>query len=301
MRIGIAIDERGLTLEEILATARTAAGAGIGTFWAGQHADWDPLIALSLVGREVPRIGLGTAVALTYPRHPLTQASGALSVQAATGNRFTLGIGLSHQPVIEGQYGYSYQRPARHLREYLSALGPLLRGETTDYQGETLRATGTVAVAGAEPPTVLVAALGPAMLRIAGELTDGTITNWMGPKALAGHVVPTISAAAHAAGRPAPKVLAMVMASVTNNPADRREWVARQFGLASTLASYRAALDAEGANGVADMAILGDEVTVEAELRRMRDAGATEFVAVPLGTPEERARTISFLGALGDR
>jgi F420-dependent oxidoreductase-like protein len=298
MRIGIGIDERGYTLGQVLNAARAAASAGIGTFWMGQHADWDPLLALTLAAREVPGIGVGTAIALTYPRHPLTLAAEALSVQAATGNRLTLGVGLSHQPVIEGQYGYSYQRPARHLREYLSALGPLLRGESIDYQGETLRAKGAVAVAGAKPPALLVAALGPALLRIAGELADGTITNWAGPKVLDEHVVPTISAAARAAGRPAPRVLAMVMVSVTSDPDGVRDWVAGHFGLAATLASYRAILDRGGAAGVADMVVAGDTTAVEAELRRMADAGATEFVVAPMGSDEERARTIEALGSL---
>jgi F420-dependent oxidoreductase-like protein len=298
MQIGIGIDERGLTLSQVIEAARSAASAGIGMFWMGQHADWDPLVALPLVGREVPALRLGTAVVLTYPRHPLTLAGQALSVQAASGNRLTLGVGVSHQPVIEGQYGYSYQRPARHLREYLTALGPLLRGESVDYRGETVRASGAVAVAGAEPPALLVSALGPVMLRIAGELADGTITNWAGPKALAGHVVPTISAAAEAAGRPAPRVLAMVMVSVTADPAAVRESVAAQFGLAAELASYRAMLDREGAAGVADMVVAGDAPAVEAELRRMTDAGATELVIVPVGSDGDRARTAELLGSL---
>jgi F420-dependent oxidoreductase-like protein len=298
MRIGIGIDERGQTLGQVFGAARMAAGAGVQTFWMGQHADWDPLLALALVSREVPDIGVGTAIALTYPQHPLTLAAQALSVQAASGNRFTLGVGLSHQPVIEGQYGYSYQRPSRHMREYLSVLGPLLRGESVDYRGETLRANGAVGVAGAQPPPLLVAALGPVMLRIAGELADGTITNWAGPKSLAEHVVPTIGAAAQAAGRPAPRVLAMVMVSVTSDPAGARNWVASRFSLAGHLASYRVMLDREGASGVADMVVAGDAAAVEAEFQRMADAGATEFVVVPVGSEEERARTIEMAGSL---
>jgi F420-dependent oxidoreductase-like protein len=298
--IGIGIDERGRTLSQILDEAQAASDAGIETFWMGQHADWDPLVALALVGREVPGIGVGTAIALTYPRHPLTLAGAALSLQAASGNRFTLGVGLSHQPIIEGQYGYSYRRPARHLREYLSALGPLLRGETIDYRGETLRANGGVAVTGARPPALLVSALGPVTLRIAGELADGTITNWAGPKSLAEHVVPTITAAAEAAGRPAPRILAMVMVSVTDDPVGVKNRVAEHFGLAGSLAGYRAMLDREGAGGVADMVIAGDATAVETSLRRMVDAGAGEFVVAPVGSDSERARTVEALGELAD-
>lgn len=296
MQIGLVVDERGRRLDELIAEARTAAEAGLSAFWMGQHYDWDPLLALNVIGREVPGIGLATGIVPTYPQHPLALASQTLSVQAATGNRFTLGVGLSHKPVIEGRFGYSYERPARHLREYLSALIPLLRGEAVTYQGETLTANGAVSVAGAEAPPVLVSALGPVMLRVAGELADGTITNWAGPKALSEHIVPAITKAA--AGRPEPRVVSMVMVSVTDDEAAVRSWVAENFGLSATLASYRAMLDREGANGVEDVIIAGDEQSVGKALRRQIDAGATEFGVVALGSPAERLRTIEFLATL---
>jgi F420-dependent oxidoreductase-like protein len=294
MRIGLVIDERGRTLDGITEEARIATQAGLAALWLGQHYDWDPLVALTAVGREVPGLELATGIVPTYPLHPLALASQALSTQAATGNRLTLGVGLSHRQVIEARFGYSYDRPARHLREYLTALGAALRGEDVAYQGETLTARGSVTVGGARPPALLVAALGETTLRIAGELADGTITNWAGPGTLAGHVVPTITRAAIAP----PRIVAMVMVCVTGDEAAVRGWVAEHFGLAGTLPSYRAMLDREGAHGVEDMVVAGDEHRVEAELRRQAEAGVTEFAVVPLGSAAERRRTIDLVAAL---
>jgi F420-dependent oxidoreductase-like protein len=259
---------------------------------------WDALTTIAVTGAQVPGIALGTAVVPTYPRHPLMLASQALTVQAATGNRLRLGIGPSHETLMTAHFGYSFERPARHTREYLTALVPLLRGESVSYQGETLRAVGEIQVPGARPPSVLLSALGPTMLKIAGELTDGTITAWAGPKTLAEHIVPTLFRAASAAGRPDPEVVAAVLISVTGDPAGARRAVAERLGMAGQLPSYRAMLDREGVAGPADLLIAGDEPTVERELRRYADAGTTEVVAYAVGSPEEQARSLALLSDL---
>src|ERR1700729_1361376 len=177
MKIGVMFDVNQ-SIDDVVGQVRGLRDVGLDSAWASQIFGYDALTLLAVVGREVPDIGLGTAVVPTYPRHPVMLASQALSVQAATGNRLTLGIGLSHQIVIEVMLGYSFDKPARHMREYLSALVPLLRGESVNYQGETLKANATVNIPGALQPPLLVAALGPVMLKTAGELADGTIT-WM--------------------------------------------------------------------------------------------------------------------------
>jgi F420-dependent oxidoreductase-like protein len=196
---------------------------------------------------------------------------------------------------MEEQLGYSFAKPARHVREYLSVLIPALHGESVDYQGETLKAVATVGVPGAQPPSVLLSALGPVLLRIAGELTDGTVTVWTGPKTIADHVVPVITGAA--AGRPTPRIVAVVLISVTANPDAAREWVAGRFGLAEQPPSYQAVLEREGARPE-DVIVVGDEAAVERELRRYVDAGATELVAIPFGSEEEQARTLALLSNL---
>jgi F420-dependent oxidoreductase-like protein len=230
-------------------------------------------------------------------------ASQALTTQAACGNRLILGIGLSHQVVIEGVFGHSFHRPVRHMREYLSVLLPALRGEKVSFEGETLRAAalGALNVPGATPPPVLVAALGPAMLKLAGTLTDGTITWMVGPKTLANHVVPAITAAAASAGRPSPRVVVGLPICVTLDVDDAKGRAGRAFGFYNNLPSYRAMLDREGAAGPEDVGIFGDEETVAEGLAHLADGGATDFSGAVFGSEDERQRTMALLSDLARR
>jgi F420-dependent oxidoreductase-like protein len=234
----------------------------------------------------VPGIGLGTAVVPTPQRHPLVLASQALSVQAATGNRLTLGVGAGVGAMVSGMFGLPADRPAARMREYLSVLRPLLRGETVDHHGDTLTAVGSVAVPGAEPPPVLLAALGPAMVRVAAELADGAVTWMAGPRSLT-----------RAAER-VPRLVAGLPACVTGDPVGVRARIDDAFGLAARVPEYRAALDREGATGPSDVAVVGDEDAVASHVTRLADAGVTEFVAAPFGTPGEQRRTTAFLAEL---
>ena len=268
--------------------------------WVPQLSDIDALTALAVVGREVPELRVGTAVVPTYPRHPMVMAMQALTAQASTGNHFTLGIGLSHQVVIEGLYGMSFAKPVGHMREYLEILMPLLHGEQVMFEGKglTARTFAPVKVAGAEPPAVLVAALGTQMLKLAGRMTDGTALWMVGPKTIAEHIVPTITAAAEAAGKPNPEIAVGLPASVTADPDAAREKAAASFGFYDNLPSYRAMLDKEGAGGPADVAIVGDEETVARQLARLADIGATSVTLPVFGSREERERTMALLAEL---
>ena len=301
MLIGTAAFGPGLDLDALLEQARAAEAAGLDSVYFTQQTSWDALTLAALAGREVPRIGLGTAVSRTYPVHPLAMAGHALTAQAATGGRLTLGIGPSHRPIIEGQYGMSFDRPARHVREYLEALGPLLRGETVQYRGETLAAAGSVDVPDAPPPSILLSALGPVMLRIAGELTDGTVTAWAGPELVAERIVPALTRSAEAAGRPAPRILATMMAAVTSRPAQLREELGAAFGAAGEMDSYRRLLDLQGLAGPQDTVVAGDEAALEAEVRRFADAGVTELLVLAVGDEHEQARTRGLLADLVGR
>jgi F420-dependent oxidoreductase-like protein len=300
MKIGIAVgDVRGrAALAEIVNQIQTAAYAGFSTAWSSQALDWDALTTLAVAGGRVSGINLGTAVVPIPQRHPLVLASQALTVQAATGNRLTLGIGAGIATMVETMFGLPSDRPVRRVREYLAVLEPLLRGETVTHQGETLKAMGAVHVPGARPPSVLVAALGPAMLSLAGELADGTITWMTGPKTLTDHIVPSITKAAATGGRPAPRVVAGLLTCVTNNADAVRDRVTDQFALAGQVPEYRAMLDREGVASPGDVVIAGDEDTVTRHLDRLSDAGVTEFMAVPYGTAEEQHRTTNVLAEL---
>lgn len=205
LRIGSMIDV-DKPLVDVVAQLRQFADGGLHHAFASQIFGPDALTLLAVAGSQVPAIGLGTGVVPVYPRHPMMLAQQALTVQWATGDRLLLGIGLSHQVVVEGMWGMSYDKPARYMKEYLASLMPLLRGETVRSTGErvTTNAFAPLDVPGAAPP-VLVAALGTTMLRLAGTVADGTMTWMTGTATIAEHIAPTIAAAAEAAGRPAPR------------------------------------------------------------------------------------------------
>jgi 5,10-methylenetetrahydromethanopterin reductase len=302
MRIGIhaAVSGHGdNAITELVDSARGAANHGL-DFWIPQLGDVDALTALAIVGREISGLRIGTAVVPTYSRHAMVMAMQALTVQAATGNRFTLGIGLSHQVVIEGAYGLSFSKPVRHMREYLEVLMPLLHRGEVSYEGEevTARTFAPMKVAGAQPPAVLVAALGTQMLKLTGRMADGTSLWMVGPKTIANHVVPVITAAAEAAGRPRPEIAVGLPVCVTADPEGARERAAASFGFYNNLPSYRAMLDREGVSGPADVAVVGDEELVAAQLTSMTEVGATAFVLPVFGSREERERTLTLLGSL---
>ncbi len=304
MRIGIfggtdAVS--GGSVDAIVAAAQKTADDGFASYWLPQVFGADALTALAAVGREVPGIEFGTAVVPTYPRHPLALAAQALTVQSATGNRLSLGIGLSHQVVVEGMWGYSFDKPVRHMREYLTVLRGAIHGETVQFQGDTLKAMtfGPITVGNADPCPILVAALGERMLKLTGKMAEGTITWVTGPATLADHTVPTITAAASAAGRPAPRVVAGLPVCVTDDVDAARGRAGAVFAIYGSLPSYRAMLDREGAAGPADVAIVGDEAAVEAGIKRLAEAGATDFLAVEFGADEsERTRTRDVLRGL---
>ena len=258
----------------------------------------DAIGAMTVVGRETERIELATGVVPSYPRHPMAMAQQALTAGVASKGRFSLGIGLSHKLVIENMFGLSYDKPARHMREYLEVLAPLLRGEPVRYQGEQYRVAGGLQVPEAPCVPLLVAALGPVMLKLAGRLADGTVTWMTGPRTLESHIIPGIGEAAKKHGRPEPRVVAGFPVAVVADVDAARERVGRGLQMYGTLPSYRAMLDREGAEGPADVAILGDEAQVRAQIRRLADLGLSDFQAVVMDVEAGAGkRTLDFLAS----
>ena len=301
MRIGIFTGDVSGSggIDAIVGAARQAADDGFPSLWLPQIFGVDALTVAAVIGREVPEIELGTAVVPTYPRHPMMLAQQALTTNALAGGRLILGIGLSHQIVIESMMGMSFDKPVRHMREYLSILGPLVHERTVSFTGETLSANATIDVPGAPPCPILVAALGPQMLAVAGRLADGTITWMTGPATLSGHTIPTIGAAAEAAGRPKPRCVAGVPVCVTDDVEGTRARAAKALVAYGFLPSYRAMLDREGLEGPADFALIGDEATVAAGIGEYDTAGVDDLLAADLSaTPTERERTRALLRTL---
>lgn len=282
------------SIDEMIARSRTAASQGFGSYWLPQIFGIDALTAIAVVAREVDDIMLGTAVVPTFRQHPMAMAQQALTVNQAAGGRLQLGIGLSHQLVVEDMWGLSYDKPLRHMREYLDALLPLLRGEPVSTSGEVITANGGLDVDAATPP-VLIAALGPKMLELAGRVADGTATWMVGPATLAAHIAPTISAAADDAGRDDPQVVVGLPVCVTDDPDAARAAAAAEYAIYGHLPSYRSMLDREGAAGPEDIAIIGTAAEVTERIAGIFEAGGTCFVANEFGSADDREATRSTL------
>ena len=299
MNIGVMVPTQDIrSLAEAVDQIGRAADAGLHTAWLSQVYGLDALTVIAVAGAQVPGIEMGTAVVPTYPRHPIALAGQALTVQAATGGRLVLGVGPSHQVAMEGMMGIPYQRPAQHTREYVTVLRALATEGTVDLDGETMQAhpaMGPRPVTDAPPLPILISALAPAMVQVAGEVADGTITWMAGPVTLGKRIVPAINAAADGAGRPAPRIVAGLPVSVTADPDGVREKIARQLAVYGTLPAYRRLLDEEGLDGPGDLAVIGDTDTVAAGLNAMAEVGVTDLIVAPAGAGADRAATVDFL------
>jgi 5,10-methylenetetrahydromethanopterin reductase len=300
MRIGVSSDEPAgpEALTRLRDQLQRAADDGFASYWMSNIFGLDALTALAVAGSQVPGIELGTAVVPTYPRHPAVLAQQALTAATALQGRLALGIGLSHKIVIEDMYGYSFDRPARHMREYLDVLLPLLDGRPVSFRGETLRADIGLTTPRPERLPVLLAALAPQMLRLAGQRADGTVLWMTGPATVRDYVVPAIREAALAAGRPQPRVVCMLPVCVTDDPEGARARADRVLAIYGQLPSYRAMLDREGAAGPGDVALTGDEDAVAAQITSLKEAGVTDFVAAEYSRGDDAVRTRALLTSL---
>jgi F420-dependent oxidoreductase-like protein len=313
MRIGLMIGpEPGRYSEKVarlVADAKAAEDAGFASIWVPQvPADFDAFTAIALMGRATERIELGTAVVPIQTRHPIAMAQAALSSQAVCEGRFTLGLGTSHHWIIEDMLGLPYERPAHQMRNYLEVLNAALRGPgPVDVENDDYRVHSPIDVTDLGPNQVLLAALGPVMLRLAGEHASGTILWMADERAVAEHVVPRITRAAADAGRPAPRVIAGIPVTVCANEQvdEARAWANRVFGQAGFSPNYQRLLSRGNATNEGDLLAAGDESAVAARLRAFRDAGATDLATriVAFGPNREariasRKRTLTFLASL---
>ena len=314
MRIGLMLGpERGRyrhKVAQLVADAEAAEEAGFSSIWVPQiPGDFDALTAITLMGRATERIELGTAVLPIQTRHPIAMAQEVLSNQEVCEGRFTLGLGVSHHWVVEGMLGLSYERPAHQMRSYLEVLNAALRGPgSVDVENDGYRVHSPMDVTDRGPNPVLLAALGPVMLRLAGEHASGTILWLADERAIADHVVPRITKAAAGAGRPAPRVVAGVPVALC--PKDEvdaaREWANKVLGHAEFCPNYQHLLDRGDATDVGDILAAGEESAVVGRLRAFRDAGVTDLAVriLAIGPDREsriesRQRTLAFVASLG--
>jgi F420-dependent oxidoreductase-like protein len=313
MRIGLMLGpERGRyrqKVAQLIADAKAAEDAGFTSIWVPQiPGDFDAFTAMTLMGHATERIELGTAVMPIQTRHPIAMAQEVLSVQAVCEGRFTPGLGTSHDWVIEGQLGLRYERPAHLMRAYLEVLNAALRGPgSVDVENEQYRVHSPMDVTDLGPNRLLLAALGPVMLRIAGEHASGTILWMADERAIAQHVVPRITKAAAAAGKAAPRVVAGVPVVLCANADvnEARAWANKVLGHAEFCSNYQQLLERGDATDVGDILAAGDETAVLTRLRAFRDAGTTDLAIRPLAIGADRAarlasrtRTLAFLSSV---
>jgi F420-dependent oxidoreductase-like protein len=226
-------------------------------------------------------------------------ANRAAAVVSAMGRPgLTLGVGPSHQPVIELMHGLDYSHPGRHSEEYVEVLAALLRGEQVSFTGEDIRVNAQPPPLPHGPVPVLVAALGTRLLRVAGQHTDGTILWMANARAIESHVAPRIRAAAEAAGRPAPRIVAGLPIAVHDDEAEGRAVAVQQFAMYGTLPNYQRILAHGDAAGPADAAIVGDEAAVGAQIEGLFAAGATDLWAAPFPVGEDRKASTARTRAL---
>ncbi len=282
------------SVERIVRQAEEAERDGFSSLWYASGVAGDPLTAMAVAGRATSSIELGTAVLQTYPCHPVLQAARAASVPFAMGRAgFTLGIGPSHRPLVEGVLGLSYDAPGAATEEYLRILTALLRGEAADLTGQYWSAhTPPPAVLPAAGVPVLLAALGPRLLRVAGECADGVVL-WMATaRAIGSHVAPRLHKAAAGAGRPAPRIVAGLPVAVHDDPVAARQAAARTAAVYGDLPNYRRILEIGGKSSPAEAAVVGDEAAVRGQLRALLNEGATDIWAfiVPVGDDRDSRR-----------
>jgi F420-dependent oxidoreductase-like protein len=293
VRIGLMIGpERGryaTKVDRMLADVTWAEEAGLATAWIPQIPDeFDALTAVTLMARATSRIELGTAVVPIQPRHPIALAQQALSVQAVCEGRLTLGLGVSHHWIVDEMLGLPYERPAATMRDHLDVLEPALAGPgPVDVENDSFRVHNPLDITDVGPTPVLLAALGPRMLKLAGERTDGTILWMADERAIEGHVVPHLTAAATVAGRPDPRVVAGIPVCLCRED-EVDAAVARTNRIlseAEVSPNYQRLLDQGDATAVGDLLAAGDETSVLKRLRSFADAGVTDLSVrvVPIG------------------
>lgn len=296
MRIGIVLGESGGygdAIPALEAEYRQAVAVGFSSVWMTQHLGFDVLTLMASWGPGGPE--LGTAVVPVQTRHPVTLAEQALTTQSLTGGRLTLGLGLAHAATLEAVYGLPGHRSVSYFADYLSALQALMAGQKTA-PTDSFSMKARLGVELPEPPPVLLAALGPRMLELAGSRAAGTITWMTGAATLGNYIAPTICAAAEAAGRSEPRIVACLPMCITADVSDARQRIGSAMAAYGTVPSYRAMLDREGVVDAVDIAIIGNQQHVQETVASLLDGGASDVVVIPVGTPDERDITRATLG-----
>lgn len=288
MRIGLT--GGASTVDKIVLQAQQAEAEGFTSLWYASTVAGDPLVAMAMAGRATSSIELGTAVLQTYPCHPLLQANRVAAAANAIGRPgFTLGLGPSHEPVIRGVLGMSYDQPGRNTEEYLQIISQLLRGEEVDFDGHDWTTHSSDRMVHLDHPvSLLLSALSPRMLRIAGQFADGVVLWMASASVIEARIAPRLHESARASNRPAPRIVAGLPVVVHHDIAEAHSAIASMSTMYSGMTNYQRIIAAGGGTSPADVAIIGDEPAVQARLRELVGAGATDIWAQPIAVGNDR-------------
>ena len=313
MRMGLQVSaDRGryaTKVEKLQADARWADEAGLDSIWTPQIPDeFDVMTAAALLASATSRIEIGTAIVPIQPRHPIVLAQQALSVQAISGGRFTLGLGVSHHWIIADMLGLPYERQATTMRCYLDVLDQALAGPgLVEVDNELFTIRQPLDITDITPTPVMFAALGPVMLKLAGARAAGTILWLADERTIASHIAPQIARAAEDAGRPAPRIMAGVPVCLCRDDEVDAAIERTNRTLSEVVASpnYVALMEHGDAQTIGEVLICGSETTMEKRLRQFAEAGVTDLNAriVPLGQGRDEIkasaeRTREFLASV---
>jgi F420-dependent oxidoreductase-like protein len=283
-------------IDDVIDKARAARDAGVSQLWLGQQLDYDAIALAAVIGTAIPDVAVGTSVVPINPRHPLIVAAAAQTAQAAMHGKFSLGLGLGVPFLEEAVLGLKTTNTVHRLREYLTVLRAVRDDRTVDFHGTQLTAVDPsvlpVALAGATPFPLYVAAMGPRALQVTGELADGAIPANPGPRTIERFIAPTIAKAAADAGRTRPRIIALVTVAVTDDVDAARAAAAGSLALYDSIPSYQKVFAREGVSSAVDLAVIGTAETVTRRLKSYLDAGATDLALLPLQTAATELRRI---------
>jgi F420-dependent oxidoreductase-like protein len=265
------------SIEEVREVARYAVAAGFDSLWISHANAVDPIVALACTAEETTELSeVGTSVVPLYGRHPIGLAQLARTAQSALNGRFTLGIGAASQQAVKASMGLPWDRPLAFTRDFIDGLQPLLAGEQADVDGNQVTTHGQLNVTAADTP-ILLAALGPKMLELAGHRVQGTTVGQCGPRTIATYIAPTLRAAAEAAGRPEPRIMALIRICVTDDVAGAYALARETATRYRTVPSYAAVQDREGLDDPAQLHLIGTRERVLDGLNAYAQAGVTDY------------------------
>jgi F420-dependent oxidoreductase-like protein len=270
-----------------------ASQTGFDSYWLPQQVDIDAIMLAPWLSSAAPDLEIGVGVVPMQSRFPVHMAQAALTAEALAPGRFALGLGVEHDWVVRDIWGLPFERPVAEMQEYLRVVLDLIRFGFSRHRGEFYRVSAFLARLAPSPDLpILLGALAPRMLRLAGSQADGTVTWLAGVETVIAHILPRLVAAAEAGGRPPPRSVVMLPIAITADRTRVASEIDTAFELFARQPSYQTVMAREQATVPSQVSIVGTAGFVADQLGRLADRGVTDFVAIPFGDPDERTQTV---------